>query len=176
MSHAFPNEDTAKGAVRVWSLARSIKTAMLTTGPVSTTTDAASKDAIMTTRPLRARFEEHADAIWFIVRRSVVSNLGQVSSALLTFSDGADGDHLAFRGTLSPSNDRVRLKSLWDAHATIAFPQGPEDKDATLLKFEPAIATYWEGGGDIVSFLVHFIEAKMTGDPHDAVKHGTVPA
>jgi len=172
MNTHFPSENTAKNAVKVWSLAKAIHVAFLTVKAASSeepATAAAGFDA----RPMRALFEENADAIWFIVPRAFPAL--RTVDALLTFSNGPDGNHVAFYGTTSRVDDPVKLKSLWTAHADIAFPKGSTDGDATLLKFEPAKASFWAGGSDTLSFVINFLEAKMTGEAPEVGKHGFVP-
>jgi hypothetical protein len=123
MNSAFPTEDTAKGAVRVWSLARRIKVAMLTAAPAFVGTEATSGVGMSATGPLRARFEEHADAIWFIVRSNFGSTVSQVPDALLIFSNGVEGNHVVFRGKLSPNNDRAVLKHFGTRMRMSPFPE-----------------------------------------------------
>lgn len=170
MAELFPSQDRAKDAVRVWSLIQSIKVGMLSDSLT------APGRADLQVRPMRGRFEEHADAIWFIVSRKEVPSADDMSKeCLLTFSSGADGDHVALTGTLSASSDRSKLKGLWDAHAGVEFPAGAEDPDATLLKFSPRQAKFWTEGG-LIGFIIDFIEAKFTGEARKIGEHGAVMA
>ena len=177
MTVTFPSEDVAKSAVKIWSIVKSIKVGMLTASDANRVVEG-SADRV-NSRPMRARFEEHADAIWFIVPRATFSGQTQASqtqTALLTFSNGADGDHVALQGTTAQVDDKVKLKSLWDGHADIRFPKGSADPDATLMQFTPIKAAFWAGGSDTLSFIVNFLEAKMTGDAPVVGEHATVPS
>lgn len=173
MTVTFPSEDVAKHAVKIWSIVKSIKVGMLT---ANEGIEGARTDGV-NARPMRARFEEHADAIWFIVPRATFGGPAQAPrAALLTFSNGADGDHVALQGTTAQVEDRAKLKDLWDGHADIRFPKGPTDPDATLMQFIPVKAAFWAGGSDVLSFVVNFLEAKLTGDPPVVGEHASVPS
>jgi general stress protein 26 len=175
MALAFPSEDTAKHAVKVWSLVKSIKVGMMTFDETAEVPGGQADE--LNSRPMRALFEEHADAIWFIVPRKFLSShslLNGIHSALLTFSGGAEGDHVALRGQVTAVDDRAKLKALWTGHADIAFPKGPSDTDATLLRFTPEQAAFWAGGSDVLSFIVNFLEAKLTGNPPVVGEHAVV--
>jgi len=168
MTTSFPSEGTAKNAVRVWSLIQSIKTGMMSGG-----TDVSAEND-MGVRPMRGRFEDNPDAIWFIVSRgSLADPEFSGHDRLLTFSSGGDGEHVALLGTVSSVPDRDKLKSLWDAHADVEFPKGAEQADATLLKFEPRTAQFWTHGG-LFGFVVNFLEAKLTGEPRKIGERGIV--
>lgn len=173
MSQIFPSEQDARNAVRVWTQAKDITVGMLSRfgrGVGSVENDPLSC-------PRRARFDEASNVIWFIVNRreSENSTTGITGRSLLTFSNGASGDHVAFLGTTSMVDDPARLKAIWDAHADVRFPKGAADPAVTLMKFTPETASYWEGGGDVLGFVVDFVESKITGKPQLA-KHGAVPA
>lgn len=170
-THLFPSEEMSRNATRVWDLAKSIKIAMVSFSDQT----AAVENVATTTRPLRGRFQDNSNMIRFILpRSSLFADLKNSQPVLVTFSNGSSGDHIAFQGTLSACDDRSLLKALWDSHADIHFPQGPEDPSAALVQFEPHAANFWTGGQDFVSFAVHYITAKLTGEPQAVGKKGMV--
>ncbi len=191
MNTTFPSEDMARNATRVWQLAKSIKVAMISTratmmveldgpqnglqnGPQNGTAQPqADKPG---TRPVRARFQDDSNVIWFILPRqnNLVAKGESAKSMLVTFSNGGEGDHIAFNGMASLSEDRGMMEKLWDSHADIHFPQGPETGDAVLMRFEPHTAHFWTGGQDFASFAVHYITAKLTGEAQKVGKRGMV--
>jgi len=171
MTTNFPSEDMAKNTVKIWSIMKSVGVAMMSVG------NPHSDDATagVNSRPMRARFEDKADVVWFIVPRSIFSSWAEGHQTLLTFSGGSHGDHVALQGEISEVEDRAKLKALWDGHADIMFPRGASDPEATLLCFKPSKATFWAGGSDIVSYVVNFLEAKVTGEAPTVGVHATVP-
>lgn len=198
MTTTFPSEDMARNAARVWHLAKSLKVAMvslreaLMADPGTMMPDLATGQMpdrragsmagrmpdTLITRPLRARFQDDSNIIWFILpRRSAMAGLSrpdEPQSMLVTFSDGGEGDHIVFEGMAMLSDDRDRMAQLWDGHADIHFPQGPKDPNACLIRFEPRTAQFWTGGQDLVSFAVHYITAKLTGEPQKVGSRGVV--
>ncbi len=189
MNTTFPSEDMAHNAARVWRLAKSIRVAMISPrdalmaklekdGDEPANTVAGAAADTLGTFPVRARFQDDSNVIWFILpRRSPLAGLARdkaESALLVTFSNGSDGDHIVFDGTATLSEDRGMLEKLWDSHADIHFPQGPEDRDAVLMRFAPRTAQFWTGGQDMVSFAVHYVTAKLTGEAQKVGRQGTV--
>lgn len=173
MTNKFPGEDTARNAVRVWSLVKSIKVAMMTTAGTS---QSGASESVWNARPMRSLFEEPANAIWFIVKRDSAVLEEGTHSVLLTYSSGDHGDHVALYGKLMTVNDHAKLETLWNGHADIAFPKGPADAAACLMRFEPEKAEFWADGSDMISFVINFLEAKITGHAPTVGTHATVPA
>ena len=155
---------TADQTAKVWKLAKSIRVAMLVTG---------HGDGIAA-RPMFSIIAAGEGAVWFITERGSgkVADVSARSKAMLTFSNGMDGVHVVMGGSIGEVDDREKLKALWNPGASVYFPKGPDDATATLLKFTPGIAEYWTGGAGIVSFALHFAEAKLTGERPQTGEHG----
>ena len=151
---------------KAWALARAIRVPMLTT----------LHAASLAARPMYAIIPDRDEVIWFITERgsAKVADAGQSPEALLTFSDGPDGDHLVMAGNITVINDRLKLKSLWNAGADIFFPKGPTDQAAVLLRFDPTNAEYWTGGSGLIAFAINFVTAKITGGSLGVGDHATV--
>ena len=141
---------------KIWSLAKYVRVAMLTTW----------QGGDVTVRPMHSVIRDDEKFVWFITDRhsTKVHEAQQNSEAILTFSNGTGGDHLVMSGTLAVVDDRAKVKSLWNPGADLFFPSGPSDENAVLLRFAPIGAEYWTGGGGLLSFVVRFIEAKWTGE------------
>ncbi len=174
----FPSEDMARHATRVWGLAKSIKI-----GVVSSLDLLASRDGLsdsidlgrVMSQPMRARFQDDSNFIWFIPPPGgVFADIQDSQVVLATFSNGSEGDHIACQGTMSRCDNRDMLRTLWDSHADIHFPQGSDDPMAVLLQFEPHTAHFWTGGQDFVSFAVHYIAAKWSGKSQAVGEQGMV--
>jgi general stress protein 26 len=177
--HIFPSEEMARDATKVWSLAKALKIAMVSVMP-EWVSKAARPNSVTEpvggACPMRARFQEGSNIIWFIMSRdAVMAELNDATPIMLTFSNGGEGDHIVFQGYASISDDRDMLKALWDAHASVHFPQGPEDAQALLMRFEPQQAQFWTDGQDVISFVVHYVNAILTGQPQTVGRHGFVP-
>ena len=157
---------TPDPAGKIWKLAKSIRIAMLTT----------RHDGGLVARPMHAIIPGDGGVVWFITERhsAKVADASHDDVALLTFSNGMDGDHVVMTGTVVPDDDRAKLASLWNPGATIYFPKGPADAAATLLKFVPAKAEYWTGGSGIVASVLDFARAKITGERPDTGNHESI--
>ena len=148
---------------KIWSLAKSIRVAMLVTRHGDS----------MAARPMFSLIREEEETVWFITERASgkMAEAAQNSQALLTFSNGMDGDHVVMTGRVSPHDDRAKLEALWGPGATVYFPKGPTDPKAVLLKFTPIEAEYWTGGSGVMSFAFNFAKAKLTGERPETGEH-----
>jgi general stress protein 26 len=152
---------------KVWKIARSTRVAILTMQ------DEAGE---MNARPMLSLPTEDGDSIWFITDRNSpkMSEIGEGDQALLNYSDVASGDYLVFTGRISAVDDREKLKAMWSKGDELFFPEGPTDKNAILLRFEPTEAEYWTGGAGAIKFALKYVKMKLTGSRASMGEHGHV--
>jgi general stress protein 26 len=152
---------------RVWEIARSSGVAMLTIRDPS---------GGMSARPMRALVPAEDGSIWFITDRNSpkVGETEGGADALLTCSNASSGDYVVFRGRLVVVDDREKLKSLWEKGDELFFPDGPEDRRAVLLRFDPSDADYWTGGAGRMKFAMQYVKMKITGARPSLGEHGHV--
>lgn len=114
-----------------------------------------------------------ADTLWFITGRDTrhADALAAEPRASLTFS--ARDSWIALTGRAEIDDDTARLKELWTTLAEAWMPEGPEDPNAVLLRFDVEEAEYWDTPGSKVASLLSFVKAKVTGDTLDA-DHGSL--
>ena len=160
------NQQDAQVVVNVWKLARSVRIAMLVLH------DGES----MSARPMESLIPEGEEAVWFITNRNSlkVSEAIEDFDALLTYSTGEKGEHLAMNGILSVVDDREQLKALWNRGADLYFPKGPDDPSAILLRFEPTRGEFWTHDSGVVRLPFQYAKAKLTGIPAKLGDHGQV--
>jgi len=152
---------------KVWTLAKSVRIAMLTLH---------DGDG-MSARPMYSLIPDDWEAVWFITDRDSpkIAEAAHHVDALLTYSMGEHGDHLVMTGRLTVVEDRVKLRALWGGGADLYFPKGPDDPSAVLLRFEPFLAEYWKrGGAGAIRLMFQYAKAKLTGTPAKPIDHGRV--
>lgn len=54
---------------------------------------------------------------------------------------------VSLTGECTVSNDREKIRSLFDKSWELWFPEGPEQSDIRLLEFTPVLGEYWDFSG-----------------------------
>ena len=76
-----------------------------------------------------------------------------VRSASLNVSYSSKSGWVSLSGTAQVSEDRAKLKELWDASAGIFMTGGPEDASNVLLRIDGSTAEFWESPGTVSSAI-----------------------
>lgn len=125
-------------------------------------------------RPMSIQESEFDGDLWFIAERNSgeVAQIGGDSSVGLTFS--SNDTWMSLSGTAEQVDDDAKLKELWNPWVQSWFPNGPEDPNATLIRFTADSAEYWDTPGGRVVSLLNFVKSKVTGDTYDGGETGKV--
>ena len=142
---------------RIWELMSDIDICMLMTW------DGQRQDA----RPLSARPDREEHAIHFLVDVNGKKNaeIERFPEVGLTFSDKSNYKFVAISGTAKVTNDRAKIKALWNA-ADKAWWDNENDPDIRLLTVTPAQGELWDSPGKAVS-TVKMMVAAVTGAKPD---------
>jgi general stress protein 26 len=119
---------------------------------------------------------QEADAgpeLWFITARDTahVRAVEQEPRVSVTFS--SRDAWVSLVGRAAVVDDTEKLKELWNTFAEAWLPEGPEDRNATLIRVEVDEGEYWDTPGGRVASLISFAKTRLTGETYDA-EHGTV--
>ncbi len=142
---------------RAWKLMEKLGTAMLVT------VGARGLHA----RPMSAILRREEDAIWFLSARdgSKDDEIARDSDVSVIFSDG--GTHqVAVAGTATLSDDRARIRDLWNLGAKAFWPDGPEDPAIVAIEVRPRVIEYWDGAARPVAAF-RMAKAILTGQSAD---------
>jgi general stress protein 26 len=80
---------------------------------------------------------------------------------------------VSLSGTVHVSDDRAKLKELWDASAGAFMSGGPEDPDNVLLRVDGDTAEYWENPGKL-AIAVQMAKGLVTDGEPDLGDNDTV--
>lgn len=143
-----------KEVEKVWKLIGKIKTCMLV----------GLEGHRLYARPMTAYADEHAHAIYFLtdvrgVKDDVIRDHPEVC---LTFVEGTH--YLSVSGDGSVTNDREKIRELWNVFAQAWF-EGPEDPNIRLLRVVPQDAQYWETPGKMATAVSMAIAAATGTHP-----------
>jgi general stress protein 26 len=114
-------------------------------------------------RPMHARIERDANVIYFLTDRNGVKDdeIKQFPNVSVTFANPSSFKFVALSGKASVSDDRAKIKKLWDA-SDKAWWDSANDPDIRLLTFHPDEAELWDSPNFLVS-TVMMLSAAVTG-------------
>jgi general stress protein 26 len=138
---------------RIWELAKRIGIAMFVTW------DGKEQRA----RPLAATVEKDEGAIYFLtdVNGEKDQQIAEFPHVSVSFADHKHSKFVALSGKASVSNDRAKIKELWNPFAK-AWWDSPEDPAIRVIKVVPQDAELWDSPGRIVT-TISMLAAAVTG-------------
>ena len=111
--------------------------------------------------------DEFDGTLWFITdRRShKVEEISRGAETTLTFQNDERGTYAHMRGRATVVEDREKLATLYTPDQRTWFPDGPDDPNMTLVRFDVDDADYWDGHSNLARKAVAFLTAVITGHP-----------
>jgi general stress protein 26 len=105
--------------------------------------------------------------LWFITdRRSrKVKAINDGCQTSLVFQDDARGAYLHLRGRARVVENPTMLKELYTPVQRTWFPDGPEDPDITLIRFDATEGDYWDGHQSMLRLAMAYAKSVVTGSP-----------
>jgi len=142
---------------RVWDLMEKISICMLTTWDGNN----------LHSRPMDARSRRNENTIYFLTdaRQHKDEEIARYPKLALAFADTGGQKYASVSGTATVSNDRAKIKELWEPTAK-AWWDTPDNPNIRVLKVTPTDAEYWDGPGSVVS-MVKMMMAAATGTRPD---------
>lgn len=103
--------------------------------------------------PMGMQDFDRPGTIWFLTERDTDKVRAIEADPRVNVSFSSKSGWVSLSGTARVSEDRAKLKELWDASAGIFMSGGPEDASNVLLQVDGATAEYWESPGKVVSAI-----------------------
>lgn len=146
-------KSTEELIARVWKLAESIGTAILTTWD--------GKQQHL--RPMAAHVSEEEHAIFFLaaVTSGEVQEIEAYPEAGLAFVDVGSNKYVSLNGRASILDDREKIRELWTPFAK-AWWDSAEDPQIRLIVFVPDTAELWDSPSKLIA-AVKMLGAAVTG-------------
>jgi general stress protein 26 len=115
-------------------------------------------------QPMTAFTDEHDGTIWFYLRKDndLLKQAGDGHAAMACLMSKDHGFIACIGGDLAPHYDRDRIDRFWNPIASAWFPDGKDDPNLTLLRFDPTDAQVWVSQSNPVSFGFALAKAKLT--------------
>lgn len=120
-------------------------------------------------RPLgvTGKTEDFDGTLWFITdRRShKIDEIADGAETSLIFQNDERGTYAHMRGRAAVVEDRARLESLYTTDQRTWFPDGLDDPNITLVRFDVEDADYWDGHNSMARKALAFVQSMITGEP-----------
>lgn len=121
--------------------------------------------------PMRAQLDKDAHgAVWFFTSRD--NRLASGGRAMAQFAAKGHDLFACIDGTLAPESDRAILDRLWSNPVEAWYPDGKDDPNLLLLRFDLADAEIWTA--DISVTGLFKMATGFTIKPGETGDHATV--
>ena len=153
---------------KIRELLKYFRSAMLTT---------VTADGTISTRPMGVQgdADQFEGTLWFFADdRSPKAQLvksGAHTSVVMQSDDKSAYLHLT--GRASVGRDLPKMKELYTPFLKTWFPDGVDDPNLTLIRFDADKADYWVSPGGSLQVLGAFAKAVITGEPAAGGHAGT---
>ena len=143
---------------RVWEIVENVGVCMM----VTRFTDG------LRARPLEARPQRDANAIWFVtdVRGAKDDEIAAHADVCLIFIDHKAKAYLSLTGDAAVRRDHARAATIW-RKTDDAWWSGPDDPNVRIVRFAPARAELWDGPASAAVAAFEFAKARATGRKPD---------
>jgi len=118
-------------------------------------------------RPMAIQRREGDRRIWMCTssRSDKANDLKRDPRCALLFHDGETSTvYASLSGTVAFVEDQAKIRELWSAAWKAWFPDGPEQRDLTLLAFEPTHAEYVDPPGGKLGVMASALKRIVTGE------------
>ena len=157
----------AAGQEKIAELVQQIHIAMMTT---------VAPDGSMSSRPMAVQNKPFDGTLWFLTRShsEKVEEVEQDQHVSLTFAEPKASRYIAIKGRASVSQDRGKIKELWNPMYKAWFPKGEDDPEIAVLRIEVIEADYWEASGSKLVMLLKYAAAALTAGKVEIGKSGHI--
>lgn len=120
-------------------------------------------------RPMALQEVDDDGSLYFFSAASSGKNfqIANDSSVQLFFANNSSSEYLSVYGKASISQDRVKIKELWNSWAKTWFQNGPDDPDLTLIRVHPVRCEYWDTKNNKAVQMLKIAASMVTGKTMD---------
>lgn len=102
--------------------------------------------------------------IWFFTKKGtdLVRDAGLGQSAMFIVASKDQDFQACIGGDLREEFDRDRLEKFWNAHVAAWYPDGKDDPQLTMLRFQPSDADVWISKAGPVKYAFEVAKANAS--------------
>ncbi|MEQ8849001.1 pyridoxamine 5'-phosphate oxidase family protein [Botrimarina sp.] len=119
-------------------------------------------------RPMRVAHVDSDADLWFTTKipSGKTADIRQHEQVAVVFQD--NGRYLTVSGSASITDDREKIRSLWQESWKVWFPGGQDDPELGLLHVEASHGEYWDNSGARgLAYAIRAGHAYWVGDTPD---------
>lgn len=155
------------GREKIGELLKGMHIAMMTT---------LASDGRMSSRPMAVQDKPFDGTLWFLTRvdSEKVGEVAMDQDVTVTFAEPKESKYVALKGVAAVSQDRGKIKELWNPMYKAWFPGGEDDPEIAVMSVEVSEADYWEATSGKIVQLVKYAVAAATGGKVEVGEAGHV--
>jgi general stress protein 26 len=123
--------------------------------------------------PMGTQDFETPGTTWFLTERDTDKVRAIQADPRVNVSYSSDAGWVSLSGTAQVSEDRFKLRELWDVSAGAFMSGGPDDETNVLLEINGTSAEYWESPGKVAS-VIQLAKGLVGGGTPDLGDNDTV--
>jgi general stress protein 26 len=156
-----------EGKKKIAELAKGIHIAMMTT---------VAKDGSMSSRPMAVQDKPFDGTLWFLTRNTSekIDEIADDQHVTLNFADTSASKYLSLKGRATVSEDRAKIKELWNPMYKAWFPKGEDDPEIAVLRVDVHEGDYWEATSGKIVMMMKYAVAAATGGKVEVGEAGHV--
>ena len=129
-------------------------------------------------RPLALQGDVSAfgGTLWFFAdhRSPKIHEMSADPTVSLFFQNDVDGCYMQLDGSAAVVQDRSKIREMYTPALRTWFPEGLDDPNLTLIRFDAISGSYWESPGDILHAMTAFAEPPANGATEKIGHFGTL--
>ena len=124
-------------------------------------------------RPMATAHIDEDGSIWFFTNEysGKVKEISHQDEILLSYSSPSKNSYVVLSAKATLSDDKEKMKQLWNPLMKAWFPEGLNDPKILLVKADPEEAEYWDGSANKIVVLFNMLKAALTGKEYDEGEH-----
>ncbi|HEY5411299.1 MAG TPA: pyridoxamine 5'-phosphate oxidase family protein [Caulobacteraceae bacterium] len=124
-------------------------------------------------QPMTAFCDRDLGAIWFFTRRDneLVRRLVQGGKAMFNLVSKDRSFWACLSGTITEQHDGVRIDKYWNPVVAAWFPEGKDDPELTLLRFDAEDAEVWHANKGPIRLALEIARANLADSEPDLGEH-----
>lgn len=132
-----------------------------------------SLEGTLVSTPMGTQDFEDPGTVWFLTERNTDKVHAIQADPRVNVSYSSDSGWVSLTGTATVSEDRAKLRELWDASAGAFMSGGPDDESNVLLRVDGRTAEYWESPGKVAA-AIQVAKGLLSDSPPDLGDNDTV--
>jgi len=127
-------------------------------------------------RPMGINKIDEDGTMWFFTKKSShqVEELDRSKNVSIAITNEVNNNYLMIHGAGRLSEDKAKMKELWNPIMKAWFPLGLEDTDMVLIKVIPNEVNYWDSSSSKMVVLFNMLKAIVTGKEYTEGERGKI--